>query len=126
MCHITVNVLSVSLNIPFRSFPLCLQVSEIEVCPDCYLSSCKREEHWFCQPCVSTQLFIIVIIIIIIIVIIIVIRSSSSNTTMANIIIIIINSSSSSSSSSSIVLLLLLVSYFMAHSETVVAIYFCF
>ncbi|XP_041360637.1 protein kinase C-binding protein 1-like isoform X2 [Gigantopelta aegis] len=27
------------------------EVSEIEVCPDCYLSSCKREEHWFCQPC---------------------------------------------------------------------------
>ena len=29
-------------------------MSEIEVCPDCYTSSCiKKVENWFCEPCVS-------------------------------------------------------------------------
>ncbi|XP_067665413.1 MYND-type zinc finger-containing chromatin reader ZMYND8-like [Haliotis asinina] len=28
------------------------EMSEIEVCPDCYLNSCvKRNDEWFCEPC---------------------------------------------------------------------------
>ena len=30
-----------------------LQMNEIEVCPECYLSSCQKRDNWFCEPCVS-------------------------------------------------------------------------
>uniref|UniRef100_A0A8C7V967 Protein kinase C-binding protein 1 n=1 Tax=Oncorhynchus mykiss TaxID=8022 RepID=A0A8C7V967_ONCMY len=27
------------------------EVNEIEVCPECYLSSCQKRDNWFCEPC---------------------------------------------------------------------------
>ncbi|XP_070533236.1 LOW QUALITY PROTEIN: MYND-type zinc finger-containing chromatin reader ZMYND8-like [Ptychodera flava] len=27
------------------------EMSEIEICPDCYLSSCMKKENYFCEPC---------------------------------------------------------------------------
>ncbi|XP_034445581.1 protein kinase C-binding protein 1-like isoform X1 [Hippoglossus hippoglossus] len=27
------------------------EMNEIEVCPECYLSSCQKRENWFCEPC---------------------------------------------------------------------------
>lgn len=30
-----------------------LQMNEIEVCPECYLSACQKRDNWFCEPCVS-------------------------------------------------------------------------
>lgn len=27
------------------------ELGEIEVCPECYLNSCKKRENWFCEPC---------------------------------------------------------------------------
>ncbi|XP_033121643.1 protein kinase C-binding protein 1-like isoform X2 [Anneissia japonica] len=27
------------------------EMSEIEICEDCYLSSCIKRENWFCEPC---------------------------------------------------------------------------
>nr|XP_009859278.2 protein kinase C-binding protein 1-like [Ciona intestinalis] len=27
------------------------EMSEIEVCPECYLNSCRKRENWFCEPC---------------------------------------------------------------------------
>ena len=27
------------------------QMSEIEVCPECYLNACRKRENWFCEPC---------------------------------------------------------------------------
>ncbi|XP_014664509.1 PREDICTED: protein kinase C-binding protein 1-like [Priapulus caudatus] len=27
------------------------EMSEIDVCPDCYLNSCTKKENWFCEPC---------------------------------------------------------------------------
>ncbi|MEQ2185935.1 hypothetical protein GOODEAATRI_023253 [Goodea atripinnis] len=29
------------------------EINEIEVCPECYLSTCQKRENWFCEPCVS-------------------------------------------------------------------------
>ncbi|KAG7263840.1 LOW QUALITY PROTEIN: hypothetical protein CRUP_013069 [Coryphaenoides rupestris] len=26
-------------------------MNEIEVCPECYLSSCQKRDNWFCEPC---------------------------------------------------------------------------
>uniref|UniRef100_A0A8B9RFK4 Protein kinase C binding protein 1, like n=1 Tax=Astyanax mexicanus TaxID=7994 RepID=A0A8B9RFK4_ASTMX len=28
-----------------------LQMNEIEVCPECYLSACQKRDSWFCEPC---------------------------------------------------------------------------
>lgn len=30
-----------------------LQMNEIEVCPECYLSACQKRDNWFCEPCVG-------------------------------------------------------------------------
>lgn len=30
-------------------------IKEIEVCPDCFLSSMKNNEKFFCEPCVCPQ-----------------------------------------------------------------------
>ncbi|KAM6981595.1 MYND-type zinc finger-containing chromatin reader ZMYND8-like isoform 7-T10 [Tautogolabrus adspersus] len=27
------------------------EMNEIEVCPECYLSSCQKRDNWFCEPC---------------------------------------------------------------------------
>ncbi|XP_077990599.1 MYND-type zinc finger-containing chromatin reader ZMYND8-like [Glandiceps talaboti] len=27
------------------------EMSEIEICPDCYLSSCMKKDNYFCEPC---------------------------------------------------------------------------
>uniref|UniRef100_H2YZW3 Zinc finger protein n=1 Tax=Ciona savignyi TaxID=51511 RepID=H2YZW3_CIOSA len=27
------------------------EMTEIEVCPECYLNSCRKRENWFCEPC---------------------------------------------------------------------------
>ncbi|XP_028302950.1 protein kinase C-binding protein 1 isoform X2 [Gouania willdenowi] len=27
------------------------EMSEIEVCPECYLSACQKRDNWFCEPC---------------------------------------------------------------------------
>ncbi|XP_068184555.1 MYND-type zinc finger-containing chromatin reader ZMYND8-like isoform X2 [Antennarius striatus] len=27
------------------------EMNEIEVCPECYLSSCQKKDNWFCEPC---------------------------------------------------------------------------
>lgn len=27
------------------------ELNEIEVCPECYLNSCRKRENWFCEPC---------------------------------------------------------------------------
>ncbi|XP_047203487.1 protein kinase C-binding protein 1 isoform X2 [Girardinichthys multiradiatus] len=27
------------------------EINEIEVCPECYLSTCQKRENWFCEPC---------------------------------------------------------------------------
>lgn len=35
-----------------------LQMYEIEVCPECYLSACQKRENWFCEPCVSQLTFL--------------------------------------------------------------------
>jgi len=34
-------------------FVMDLQMNEIEVCPECYLSACQKRDNWFCEPCVS-------------------------------------------------------------------------
>lgn len=39
---------------------LSLQMNEIEICPECYLSACQKRDNWFCEPCVSrTRLFVL-------------------------------------------------------------------
>ena len=33
------------------------ETSEVEICPECYLNSyLKKNNNWFCEPCVSTKL----------------------------------------------------------------------
>ncbi|XP_061591758.1 MYND-type zinc finger-containing chromatin reader ZMYND8-like isoform X2 [Cololabis saira] len=27
------------------------EMNEIEVCPECYVSSCQKRDNWFCEPC---------------------------------------------------------------------------
>ncbi|XP_074536968.1 MYND-type zinc finger-containing chromatin reader ZMYND8-like isoform X2 [Halichoeres trimaculatus] len=27
------------------------EMNEVEVCPECYLSSCQKRDNWFCEPC---------------------------------------------------------------------------
>uniref|UniRef100_A0A8C4WQ15 Protein kinase C-binding protein 1-like n=1 Tax=Eptatretus burgeri TaxID=7764 RepID=A0A8C4WQ15_EPTBU len=29
------------------------EMSEIEICPECYLASCQKRDNWFCEPCSS-------------------------------------------------------------------------
>lgn len=47
----------VMLGVEFQAFvhlPIVfLQMNEIEVCPECYLSACQKRDNWFCEPCVS-------------------------------------------------------------------------
>lgn len=50
----------VMLGVEFQAFvhrPILffcfLQMNEIEVCPECYLSACQKRDNWFCEPCVS-------------------------------------------------------------------------
>lgn len=47
----------VMLGVEFQVFvhrPIVfLQMNEIEVCPECYLSACQKRDNWFCEPCVS-------------------------------------------------------------------------
>ncbi|KAM9431386.1 MYND-type zinc finger-containing chromatin reader ZMYND8-like isoform 2-T3 [Salvelinus alpinus] len=31
------------------------EMNEIEVCPECYLSSCQKRDNWFCEPCGHTH-----------------------------------------------------------------------
>ncbi|XP_041859551.1 protein kinase C-binding protein 1-like isoform X2 [Melanotaenia boesemani] len=34
------------------------EMNEIEVCPECYLSSCQKRDNWFCEPCSQPHLLV--------------------------------------------------------------------
>nr|CAB3267963.1 protein kinase C-binding protein 1-like [Phallusia mammillata] len=34
------------------------EMSEIEVCPECYLNSCRKRENWFCEPCKEPHILV--------------------------------------------------------------------
>lgn len=46
------------VGVEFQAFVhlpiMILQMNEIEVCPECYLSACQKRDNWFCEPCVSS------------------------------------------------------------------------
>lgn len=55
--EVGVWLIMVMLEVEFQGFVhlpiMFLQMNEIEVCPECYLSACQKRDNWFCEPCVS-------------------------------------------------------------------------